>query len=82
MSKDSWEVTQAHMDNARVGTMMMAEMFGLDVKDEKIKKFLEHEVKIIAHLQAQCDFYSFHCAPKNLQTWGLYYDKVIFKIRG
>jgi hypothetical protein len=63
--KDTWTVTQAHIDHARMGLVMQAKAHGLDLNDKNIKAFIEHEVKVIAAYEAQCNFYSFKFTPEN-----------------
>ena len=66
MSKDTWKVTSTHIDKARMGLVIQAKAFGVDLNNESNKKFIEHLVKVLAAYEAQTNFYSFKFAPENM----------------
>lgn len=44
---NSWETEQADLDVAKAGLIIQAEAHGLDIHDEKVIAFLDHQAKVI-----------------------------------
>jgi hypothetical protein len=52
MGAASWVTTESELSIARTGITIQAEAHGLDLTDPKIKAFIEHQIKVVASLNA------------------------------
>lgn len=56
MGIETWVTTQNDIDIATRSLLTQAEAFGVDITDQSVLKFIQHEAKVQGSYLAQCRF--------------------------